>query len=90
MNELNQTGFMNNRVRQNVASFLAQNLNLDRRMGAEYFECMLLDYAPCSNYGNRSYNATLGHDPRNRYFIFSFRQIDTIKKESMLGIGCQS
>lgn len=68
MRELNETGYMSNRGRQNVASFLAQNLNLDWRMGAEYFESHLLDYDPCSNYGNWAYNATVGHDPRNRYF----------------------
>jgi deoxyribodipyrimidine photo-lyase len=68
MRELNATGFMSNRGRQNVASFLAQNLNIDWRMGAEYFESLLLDYDPCSNYGNWAYNTTVGHDPRNRYF----------------------
>ncbi|MFN1834690.1 DASH family cryptochrome [Balneola sp. MJW-20] len=68
MRELNKTGFMSNRGRQNVASFLAQNLNIDWRIGAEYFESLLLDYDPCSNYGNWAYNATVGHDPRNRYF----------------------
>lgn len=68
MRELNATGYMSNRGRQNVASFLAQNLNIDWRMGAEYFESMLIDYDPCSNYGNWAYNTTVGHDPRNRYF----------------------
>ena len=68
MRELNATGYMSNRGRQNVASFLAQNLNIDWRMGAEYFESLLLDYDPCSNYGNWAYNTTVGHDPRNRYF----------------------
>lgn len=68
MRELNNTGYMSNRGRQNVASFLAQNLNIDWRMGAEYFESLLLDYDTCSNYGNWAYNATVGHDPRNRYF----------------------
>jgi len=68
MRELNASGFMSNRGRQNVASFLAQNLNLDWRMGAEYFESQLLDYDVCSNWGNWAYNATVGHDPRNRYF----------------------
>lgn len=68
MRELNETGYMSNRGRQNVASFLAQNLNVDWRMGAEYFESLLLDYDPCSNYGNWAYNTTVGHDPRNRYF----------------------
>jgi len=68
MRELNQTGFMSNRGRQNVASFLAQNLNIDWRMGAEYFESQLIDYDVCSNYGNWMYNSTVGQDPRNRYF----------------------
>ncbi len=68
MRELNHTGFMSNRGRQNVASFLAQNLNIDWRMGAEYFESLLIDYDVCSNYGNWAYNATVGHDPRNRFF----------------------
>ncbi len=73
MRELKATGFMSNRGRQNVASFLAQNLNLDWRMGAEYFEQQLIDYDPCSNYGNWAYNATVGHDPRNRYFNIEFQ-----------------
>lgn len=68
MGELNRTGYMSNRGRQNVASFLAQNLNIDWRMGAEYFESKLIDYDVCSNYGNWMYNATVGQDPRNRYF----------------------
>lgn len=68
MRELNQTGYMSNRGRQNVASFLAQNLNIDWRMGAEYFESLLIDYDVCSNYGNWMYNSTVGQDPRNRYF----------------------
>jgi deoxyribodipyrimidine photo-lyase len=68
MRELNNSGYMSNRGRQNVASFLAQNLNIDWRKGAEYFESLLLDYDPCSNYGNWAYNTTVGHDPRNRYF----------------------
>jgi deoxyribodipyrimidine photo-lyase len=68
MRELNRTGYMSNRGRQNVASFLAQNLNIDWRMGAEYFESKLIDYDVCSNYGNWMYNSTVGQDPRNRYF----------------------
>lgn len=68
MRELNATGYMSNRGRQNVASFLAQNLNIDWRTGANYFESLLLDYDPSSNYGNWAYNATVGHDPRNRFF----------------------
>lgn len=38
-------------------------------MGAEYFESTLIDYDPCSNYGNWNYVAGIGNDPReNRYF----------------------
>lgn len=69
MIELKETGFMSNRGRQNVASFLVKDLKLDWRMGAEWFESMLVDYDPCSNYGNWNYVAGIGNDPReNRYF----------------------
>lgn len=69
MRELNATGYMSNRGRQNVASFLVNDLKLPWLMGAEYFESMLLDYDPCSNYGNWCYIAGVGNDPReNRYF----------------------
>jgi deoxyribodipyrimidine photo-lyase len=68
MRELNLTGYMSNRGRQNVASFLAQNMSFDWRWGAAWFESKLIDYDVCSNWGNWAYNATVGHDPRNRYF----------------------
>jgi deoxyribodipyrimidine photo-lyase len=69
MRELNQTGFMSNRGRQNVASFLVKDLGINWQMGAEYFESMLIDYDPCSNWGNWNYVAGVGSDPReDRYF----------------------
>jgi deoxyribodipyrimidine photo-lyase len=69
MQELNLTGFMSNRGRQNVASYLVKDLNADWRMGAAWFESMLVDYDPCSNYGNWMYVAGVGNDPReDRYF----------------------
>jgi len=68
MQELKLTGFMSNRGRQNAASFLSQNLDFDWRWGAAWFESQLIDYDVCSNWGNWAYNATVGHDPRNRYF----------------------
>lgn len=80
MRELNQTGYMSNRGRQNVASFLAQNLNFDWRWGAAWFESQLLDYDVCSNWGNWAYNATVGHDPRNRYFNI-LKQADNYDKK---------
>jgi len=64
MRELLHTGFMSNRGRQNVASFLVKDLKLDWRMGAEWFESLLLDHDPCSNYGNWNYSAGIGCDPR--------------------------
>ena len=69
MRELNETGFMSNRGRQNVASFLVKDLKLNWILGAEYFESKLIDYDPCSNYGNWNYVAGVGSDPReDRYF----------------------
>jgi deoxyribodipyrimidine photo-lyase len=69
MRELNATGFMSNRGRQNVACYLVKDLNINWLMGAEYFESLLLDYDVCSNYGNWNYIAGVGNDPReDRYF----------------------
>lgn len=69
MRELALTGFMSNRGRQNVASFLTKNLGIDWRMGAEWFESQLIDYDVCSNYGNWNYTAGVGNDARGfRYF----------------------
>eukprot|EP00092_Neocalanus_flemingeri_P018235 GFUD01019735.1.p1 GENE.GFUD01019735.1~~GFUD01019735.1.p1 ORF type:complete len:558 (+),score=144.72 GFUD01019735.1:51-1724(+) len=69
MRELKETGWMSNRGRQNVASFLIKDLGLDWRLGAEWFESQLLDHDVCSNYGNWNYAAGIGNDPReNRKF----------------------
>lgn len=69
MNELSLTGFMSNRGRQNVASFLIHDLKINWQVGAEYFESLLIDYDPCSNWGNWNYIAGVGSDPREtRYF----------------------
>lgn len=69
MRELNASGFMSNRGRQNVASFLVKDLGLDWRMGAWYFEHQLIDHDVASNWGNWAYVAGVGNDPReNRYF----------------------
>jgi len=69
MLELKLTGFMSNRGRQNVASYLCNDLNLDWRYGAAYFEQQLIDYDVCSNWGNWAYLAGVGNDPRGkRYF----------------------
>jgi len=64
MRELAATGWMSNRGRQNVASYIVHDLGLDWRMGAWWFERMLIDYDPCSNWGNWQYLAGVGNDPR--------------------------
>ncbi|MCG9794124.1 DASH family cryptochrome [Flavobacterium algicola] len=69
MIELKESGYMSNRGRQNVASYLCNDLKLDWRYGAAYFEQQLIDYDVCSNWGNWAYLAGVGNDPRgNRYF----------------------
>ena len=62
MKELSHTGFMSNRGRQNVANYLTKELKIDWRIGAEYFESLLIDYDVHSNYGNWLYNAGIGND----------------------------
>merc|ERR550539_1889483 len=52
MRELKTTGFMSNRGRQNVASYLIFDLGVNWRFGAAHFEEHLLDHDPCSNWGN--------------------------------------
>ena len=68
MRELNATGFMSNRGRQNAASFFVKHLDLDWRAGAAYYESLLVDYDVTSNWGNWAYVAGVGSDPRDRYF----------------------
>lgn len=69
MTELRLTGWMSNRGRQNVASYLINDLKLPWRWGATYFEKMLIDYDTASNWCNWMYLAGVGNDPRpDRYF----------------------
>jgi deoxyribodipyrimidine photo-lyase len=69
MLELKLTGFMSNRGRQNVASYFCNELNMDWRIGATYFEEQLVDYDVSSNWGNWAYLAGVGNDPRgHRWF----------------------
>lgn len=69
MIELRTTGWLSNRARQIVASYLINDLKVNWLMGAEWFESMLIDYDPCSNYGNWAYVAGVGSDTRpDRYF----------------------
>ena len=68
MRELAATGYCSNRVRQNAASVLAKDLRLDWRAGAELFEFLLVDSDVASNWGNWSYFAGTGADPKERHF----------------------
>jgi deoxyribodipyrimidine photo-lyase len=67
MLELKATGFMSNRGRQNVASYLIFDLGVDWRYGAAHFEELLLDHDPCSNWGNWVAAAGLTGQRVNRF-----------------------
>ncbi len=64
MRELAATGWLSNRMRQIVASYLVHDLGGDWRAGAAWFEHSLIDFDPCSNQGNWAYIAGRGTDPR--------------------------
>ena len=68
MVELNSTGFMSNRGRQNVASYLINELDLNWTWGAAYFESKLIDYDVASNWCNWMYMAGVGNNVRNWAF----------------------
>jgi deoxyribodipyrimidine photo-lyase len=74
MQELAATGFMSNRGRQNVASFLTKNLGIDWRWGAAWFESLLIDYDVASNWGNWNYTAGVGNDARGFRFFNIYKQ----------------
>lgn len=64
MRELNTTGWMHNRSRMIVASYLTKNLLIDWRWGERYFATKLIDYDPCQNNGGWQWSASVGADPR--------------------------
>lgn len=68
INELKTTGWLSNRNRQIVASYYVKNLGLDWRIGAAFFESLLVDYNPASNYGNWAYQSHVGNDKTYRIF----------------------
>ncbi|MDA8685765.1 DASH family cryptochrome [Robiginitalea sp.] len=68
MIELLKTGWMSNRGRQNVASYWVRHLRQDWRIGAAWFEYLLVDYDVHSNWCNWMYNSGVGNDPRDRTF----------------------
>ena len=66
MNELRKTGYLSNRGRQIVASCFINELAMDWRYGAAYFELALIDYDVASNWGNWQYLAGVGADTRDK------------------------
>jgi deoxyribodipyrimidine photo-lyase len=71
MRQLNKTGFIHNRVRMLVASFLAKDLLIDWRWGEEYFARNLVDYDPAVNNGNWQWCASTGSDAQPYFRIFN-------------------
>jgi deoxyribodipyrimidine photo-lyase len=90
MKELNLTGFMSNRGRQNVASYLVKDLKVNWTWGAAYFEEKLIDYNPASNWGNWAYVAGVGNDPReNRHFNIEKQAHDYDPKGEFVNLWLQ-
>lgn len=70
MRQLNETGWMHNRARMNVANFLVKIMHIDWRIGEKYFAQQLVDYDPANNNGGWQWCASTGTDsqPYFRYF----------------------
>lgn len=82
MRQLNQTGYMHNRVRMVVASFLCKHLLIDWRWGEAYFAEKLLDYEMASNVGNWQWAAGSGVDAAPYFRIFNpTTQIEKFDKD---------
>jgi deoxyribodipyrimidine photo-lyase len=71
MRELNETGYMHNRVRMVVASFLTKHLLIDWRWGEAYFAEKLLDFELASNNGNWQWAAGTGCDAAPYFRVFN-------------------
>ncbi|MFV8225674.1 cryptochrome/photolyase family protein [Christiangramia aquimixticola] len=82
MRQLNKTGFMHNRIRMLVASFLCKHLLIDWRWGEAYFAEKLLDYEMASNVGNWQWAAGSGVDAAPYFRIFNpTTQIEKFDKD---------
>ena len=82
MRELNKTGFMHNRVRMIVASFLAKHLLIDWRWGEAYFAEKLLDFELASNNGGWQWAAGTGVDAQPYFRIFNpYAQTDKFDRD---------
>ena len=80
--ELNESGYMHNRVRMLVAGFLCKHLLIDWRWGEAYFAEKLLDYEMSSNVGNWQWAAGSGVDAAPYFRIFNpMTQVDKFDKD---------
>ena len=75
MHQLNATGHIPNPNRQVAAGYLANELKVDWRKGASYFEEKLIDYSPASNLGNWAFVAGAENDPKDSRYFLSTKQI---------------
>jgi len=71
MRQLNTTGWMHNRIRMIVASFLVKDLHIDWRWGEQYFATRLIDYDPAVNNGNWQWAASTGCDAVPYFRVFN-------------------
>ena len=69
MHELNATGYISNYSRQIAAGFLVNELKIDWKKGAAYFEEKLIDYSPASNWGNWAFIAGVNDARESRYAV---------------------
>ncbi len=82
MRQINETGWMHNRVRMIVASFLTKDLHIDWRWGEKYFAQHLIDYDPASNNGGWQWAASTGADSQPYFRIFNpWRQQERFDKD---------
>ena len=71
MRQLNATGYMHNRVRMIVGSFLTKDLHINWLWGEKYFAQLLVDYDPCVNNGNWQWSSSTGADASPYFRIFN-------------------
>ncbi len=71
MRQLNQTGYMHNRLRMIAASFLVKDLHVDWRLGERYFAEQLIDYDLAANIGGWQWSASVGTDAQPWFRIFN-------------------
>ncbi len=71
MSQLNKSGFIHNRVRMIVASFLVKDLHIDWQWGEQYFAQKLVDYDPSVNNGNWQWAASTGCDAQPYFRVFN-------------------